>query len=240
MHHSGGERSRGFTTRATATLEPLERRTLMSAAAAGTAAGVVFLDGDGNGRRARREPGVEAVTVYVDLNRNLSLDAGEPAVTTGAGGRYQFTGLAAGSYTVATSPPQDLIAARGGASANLTARRGAKVAPIALLGPGSIGGTVFWDANVDGSLNSSSFGERPLRGIGVYLDLNGDRVRQKSEPVARTDANGRYRFTGLTAGSYHVRTMRKGWQSTAPSWPVSIGADIGWGGVRSIGMFNPS
>ena len=47
------------------------------------------------------EVGLEGWPIYLDLNNNGRLDPGEPAASTDASGRYSFTGLPAGQYTVA-------------------------------------------------------------------------------------------------------------------------------------------
>ncbi len=47
------------------------------------------------------EVGLEGWTIYLDLNNNGRLDPGEPTATTDASGKYSFTGLPAGQYTVA-------------------------------------------------------------------------------------------------------------------------------------------
>ena len=79
--------------------------------------GTVWNDLNGNRSRdvagtgaASSEPGMAGVQVYLDLNNNGQLDAGEPTQLTTADnpvtltineqGQYRFTGLAPGSYTV--------------------------------------------------------------------------------------------------------------------------------------------
>ena len=77
----------------------------------GTIAGEVWQDSDGNGQRDDlNEPGFAGVSVYLDLNDNEQLDAAEPVQTTAADnpntadvdetGRYSFTELAPGQYSV--------------------------------------------------------------------------------------------------------------------------------------------
>ncbi|WP_026733597.1 RHS repeat-associated core domain-containing protein [Fischerella sp. PCC 9605] len=46
------------------------------------------------------EPGLEGVSIYLDLNENGVLDDGEPSQVTDENGQYLFTNLAAGTYTV--------------------------------------------------------------------------------------------------------------------------------------------
>jgi hypothetical protein len=67
----------------------------------GSIAGMVFLDYNANaGPDAPAEPPLGGMTVYLDTNNNGVLDPGETTATTGPDGHYQFTGLAAGTYTV--------------------------------------------------------------------------------------------------------------------------------------------
>jgi uncharacterized delta-60 repeat protein len=79
----------------------------------GTISGTVFHDVNGNGTNdgpAREETALATWTVYLDLNRNGRLDSGEPSTTTGPDGTYRFTGLSAGTYTVAELPPPGWLA----------------------------------------------------------------------------------------------------------------------------------
>lgn len=62
--------------------------------------GVKFDDANGNHTRDAGEKGVDGTTIFVDLNRNNLLDAGEPTTTTGADGSYSFTNLSAGAYVI--------------------------------------------------------------------------------------------------------------------------------------------
>ncbi len=62
--------------------------------------GVKFDDLDGDGQRDSGEPGIAGARIYVDTNRNGTLDAGEPETTTGSDGSYAFAGLTPGAYVV--------------------------------------------------------------------------------------------------------------------------------------------
>lgn len=62
--------------------------------------GVKFDDANGNHTRDAGEAGVGGTTIFVDLNRNNLLDAGEPTTTTGADGSYTFANLSAGAYVI--------------------------------------------------------------------------------------------------------------------------------------------
>jgi hypothetical protein len=66
----------------------------------GKVSGQVFVDYNGNGVAEQGEPGLAGQTVFLDLNNSGQLDPGDPTATTDPNGFYQFTGLAAGTYTV--------------------------------------------------------------------------------------------------------------------------------------------
>ncbi len=78
--------------------ELLEPRNLL----AGTAsiAGTVWNDLDGDGSRGGAEPGLAGVTIYLDLNDNTAVNAGEPTQVTAGNGSYSFANLDAGNYVV--------------------------------------------------------------------------------------------------------------------------------------------
>src|SRR5579871_549077 len=66
----------------------------------GTVRGQVFLDYNGNGQVDKGEPGLAGQTIYLDLKNTGQWDPNDPTTTTDQNGFYQFTGLAAGTYTV--------------------------------------------------------------------------------------------------------------------------------------------
>ena len=63
--------------------------------------GTKWHDLNGDGVRDAEEPGLEGWTIYLDANDNGELDDDETSTETDAEGNYSFTGLAAGTYTVA-------------------------------------------------------------------------------------------------------------------------------------------
>ena len=62
--------------------------------------GSKFNDLDEDGDWDGGEPGIEGWEIYLDMNGNKQLDAGEPNVITDSNGDYEFTGLAPGLYVV--------------------------------------------------------------------------------------------------------------------------------------------
>ncbi len=66
----------------------------------------------------------------------------------------------------------------------------------------AISGTVWYDSNVNATNDA---GDSALSSVIVYADLNGNGVREGSEPFGTTDTNGVYQITSLPAGSYAAR-----------------------------------
>ena len=62
---------------------------------------------DGGESESSIEPGLEGVTIYLDLNDNGELDDNEPSQVTDENGEYSFTGLEAGSYIVREVVPDN-------------------------------------------------------------------------------------------------------------------------------------
>jgi VCBS repeat-containing protein len=177
--------------------------------------GAVFFDANHNGAKDIGERGLSGITVYLDSNNNGSPDAGEPTTVTSAdlfftpgvneAGNYAFTHLVRGNYQVREVVPVDLGATAEAARLNTVA-----VGPLSandvnfanVYRPNEIHGVVFDDTDDDGVYDASEYA-RP--GVGVYIDLNRDDIRDPDEPSTTTSGDGSYSFVGLTPGAYIVR-----------------------------------
>ncbi len=69
-------------------------------------------------------------------------------------------------------------------------------------GTGTITGELSCDSNGNGTIESSEI----ISGATVYLDFNGNRTHEASEPITTTDADGRYVFLDVPTGSHAVVT----------------------------------
>jgi len=78
---------------------------VVAANARGAIHGQVFEDLDGDGMHHIGEFGLAGRSVFLDLNSNSVLDAGEPSTTTDAAGLYEFNNLLPGRYTVVEQSP---------------------------------------------------------------------------------------------------------------------------------------
>jgi hypothetical protein len=203
--------------RVTAHAECLEPRRLMTAPSFGiTVHGRVFEDLDGDGRPGRGEPGLAGVTVT---------NNGAPAAVTGDDSRFRFFAIGA-LATAQAVPPSGLHLTPGDDGIRTLVypggRRNAPVSakPIPLTRTGGITGSVFYDLDGDGVPSPDALG---LRGRPVFLDTNGDRLRQRSEPITRTDRRGNYFFGGLTPGAYRVAVLPGGgWGFNSARSPVQV------------------
>jgi subtilisin-like proprotein convertase family protein/endonuclease/exonuclease/phosphatase family metal-dependent hydrolase len=75
--------------------------------APGSIAGFAWNDVDGDGTWDVGEAGAAGWTIYLDLNANGALGAGEPSTVTASDGSYSFTNLTAGTYVVRQVPQTD-------------------------------------------------------------------------------------------------------------------------------------
>ena len=106
---------------------------------AGSAAGLVFNDIDGDGSRGAAEPVRAGASVRLDLDDDGAADAGEPSTTTAADGRYAFEGLRPGTYALRVIAPAESSctpSATCRAGATVLSGRAAAVADVGLHKPG--------------------------------------------------------------------------------------------------------
>jgi uncharacterized protein (DUF2141 family) len=86
---------------------------------------------------------------------------------------------------------------------------------------GEIRGSKFEDWDGDSKPFETKW-EDGLSGWTIYLDMNNNGILDDGDISTTTKSGGGYRFTGLTAGTYHVREVQKsGWVSTYPSTTAS-------------------
>ncbi len=185
-------------------------------------AGNVFKDLNGNGVKDSNEAGAAGVKVYLDINKDGSLDAGDVAVVTDAMGNYKFANLAAGTYRVREVLPSGykLIAPVAGyfdvAVATAAAVVGKNFADASTVG--TISGIVFNDGNSNGVFDPAELGVGLWQ---VYIDANKDGTFDAGDKLATTDADGNWSFTNLVAGTYSVRVVqRAGTATTTPTGGV--------------------
>lgn len=181
----------------------------------GLISGVIWTDNNVDGIRQIGEPLISGARVFLDLDGNGTLDAGEPSTTTDGNGFYQFPNLVEGTYQVrvdATTLPAGSIQ-----SFDLDGLGTPNVATVTLAPNGvitgvdfgyyqngSIAGVITIDTGVD------KVGDVPQAGVIVQLlDGNGVPVLDGTNNPITTTTNetGAYLFENLPPGDYQVRQI---------------------------------
>jgi uncharacterized repeat protein (TIGR01451 family)/fimbrial isopeptide formation D2 family protein len=194
----------------------------------GSLAGTVYHDRDASGSLTGGDTGLGGVLVTL-----TGTDANGASVTrtttTAPDGSYSFADLLGGNYAVSESQPAGYTSATNtagtsngtvtfdvisdvalGAAVDATSYDYGEVIPTP---PGTtfVTGTVYVDANRDGTLQGGE------TGIGVValalLDANNNVVG-----TTTTNANGSYAFTGIAPGNYAIReTQPLAYGSSTPN-----------------------
>ncbi|RFP13729.1 SdrD B-like domain-containing protein [Duganella sp. BJB475] len=189
----------------------------------------VWFDSNGDGIQQATEAVAKNVVVSLLNDKGVVIATD----TTDAGGLYSFTDVGPGKYSVKFSAPDgytftksnqgsstalDSDADSTGQTAQFSLASGVKdtTRDAGLVKAGSIGDTVWEDANYNGVKDS---GEKGVDGVTVKLyDAAG---ALKGTTV--THDGGQYLFNGLAAGSYKVEvTNGSGWYFTK----TGMGTDV--------------
>ncbi|HDC3337594.1 TPA: fibrinogen-binding adhesin SdrG C-terminal domain-containing protein, partial [Staphylococcus aureus] len=167
----------------------------------------VWEDTNKDGKQDTNEKGIKGVYVILKDSNGKELDR----TTTDENGKYQFTGLGNGTYSVEFSTPAGYTptTANSGTddavdSDGLTTTGVIKDADNMTLDSGfyktpkySLGDYVWYDSNKDGKQDST---EKGIKDVKVTL------LNEKGEVIGttETDENGKYRFDNLDSGKYKV------------------------------------
>ncbi len=196
-------------------LDLLEKRLCLA-----SVSGYVYNDLNANGLRDIGDVAtpLTGITAYLDLNGNKMLDDGEPNQQTSARlGKFEFGGLAEGTYTVRlkltdrftqTAPVEN-----GGRTVAVSGDAHATVDPFGVAVKYRIAGFVYGDANRNGVRDT---GENALlSGQKVYLDTNNNSSLDDGEPTFTTNLDGFW--FNVTPGTYQVRlSVKPGWTQSQP------------------------
>lgn len=200
----------------------------------GSIRGTVWSDLNRNGVRDTNvagdftDPGLQDWTVFIDLNRNLTLDAGEPSALTDVNGGYFFGDLQVGDYEVREILPTGWeVTKYFSDNQTVTVHSGIETPGadfanfnLSTIVPGSISGVVFNDLNGNGVRDVSgtgTFTDPGLSGWTVFLDLNGNGIFDGVDTKATTAGDGSYTLTNVSPGTVSVVEVPvAGFRATAP------------------------
>ena len=208
-----------------------------------TIAGKLYNDADASFNSSDSEAPYAGVTVALlkkDGTPVLDKDGNPVTAVTDAEGKYSFSGLPLGEYTVsvvdptsgplAGTKPTEAYTGRYKTTADVTiAEATGSVIDVnfGFVKPASVGDKVWMDVNRDGIQDAD---EPAMPGVTVTLTrADGSAVTDASgNPVAAvtTDANGQYKFENLLPGDYKVTfTNPAGYEATVSDAGDDRGAD---------------
>ncbi len=178
--------------------------------------GHMFLDYNGNAQIDYDEPGLQGFSMFIDNNRNGIYDPGiDTQFTSDNTGFYSTTNLPPGTYELGQVLPAGFGRSTPGLPTIVTVNEGAVTLVNFGITRGTIYGTVYNDANGNGTLDA---GEAGLANVGIYLDYHGTGVYQSDDYLTHTDANGNYRIGGMAPGTYTVNVIPpSGYAVTSPT-----------------------
>jgi subtilisin family serine protease len=199
---------------------------ISTASGRGTITGTVYHDANGDTIKESTEKQALVATVFLDLNNNAALDAGEPtALSNKRSGVFTFANVAPGTYAVRQIAPRKTRQTYPRKFFSVSVSAG-KTSSGLLFGDtymAFISGVVFNDANSNGVQNA---GEAGIANRRVFLDANGNGRLDSGETSVLSDAGGNVIFNSVAPGHYTIRLVPlSGWSTTnVTSYSVNLKA----------------
>ncbi|MDB5318651.1 MAG: Cna B-type [Phycisphaerales bacterium] len=179
-----------------------------------TITGTKFQDTNGDGIRETGEPGVQNVVLFLDINGNGILDNCERCTVSDANGRYTFTDVAPGTYSVRERVPAGWVRTTTNPGSLTVTTTGANLAggDFGNFQLGKISGVKFQDSNGNGARESTEPG---LAGFTVFMDANGNGTLDSGERTTLTTVGGGFVFYNVGPGAFTLReVVPSGWNQT--------------------------
>jgi ELWxxDGT repeat protein len=203
---------------------------------AGAISGTVFDDVNANAARDPGEAVLPGYKVFIDRNGDGVCNYNEISTRANSKGRYRFDGLPAGTYTVRIvgvlgrrASPSDQYRIRLPADTSVTRNFGRTNLPMLF-------GFVYDDHNANGTIDLGDLG---LRAWTVYIDANQNGALDEGETSAVTNANGKFTFATLAAGTHRLRVVpQANYRQTSPlsGYRTVTLAPTGVSGIPTFGQ----
>lgn len=158
--------------------------------------------------------GVPDLVVFADIDEDRLRGGEEPYAVTRPDGTYDLR-LDAGDYRIRLERPFGYLCVQPPSCVHpLSVTVAPVVADFSVVRQGTVAGTVVEDLTGDG-IDPHDSG---VDGMRIYLDRDGDGVRDAGEPSAASRPGGGYTFLPLQAGEYTVRLdADASWSCFAPA-----------------------
>lgn len=180
--------------------------------------GTSFEDSNADGTLGPADSGAEDFVVYVDLDDDGERDLGEPSDASAADGAWRIDGLLPGTYRVRQLAREEwTCSAPSGCARHVVVAGVANVSGLdfGAWRLGRILGMAYEDSDRDGVRD---VGEPAHPRASIYIDANGNGVRDPSETMTASGVDGSFAFSGLGPGEWTLRqVLAAGVHCSAPS-----------------------
>lgn len=186
-----------------------------------TVSGTVFDDVNQNGGQDLGESGLAGWRIFVDLDDDGVLDAGEASTTSASNGAYTLSmvaGVSGLTTKVRVLPVTGWTAVTPAGGVHVVTVSGGQSLAGRNFGLRALGAVVrgmAWnDIDGDAVLDSGEYG---YSGWTVFADVDNDSILDSNEPRTVTTSGGTYQLIIPTAGSYTIRIpTESAWVNTSP------------------------
>jgi hypothetical protein len=180
----------------------------------------VWRDTNGNGLQDPGEPGISGVTVNLKNSANQVI----ATTTTDANGKYEFSGVFGGTYTVEVDSSSAALngliptLSNVGGGANAATDSNGSPTTVTLTtasdftldfgyvpAPASLAGFVYYDVNNNGIMEPGEAGIP-----GVTVNLTGSNDLGPVSLTTTTNGSGAYSFPNLRPGTYQINELQPG------------------------------
>jgi len=146
----------------------------------GKISGYKFHDSNGNAKWDTSESGLSGWEIFLDTNGNKVWNSSEPKTTTNSSGYYEFTGLAAGSYTITEVQQSGWYQTFPGDEGRYTESLGA-----------------------GGNLTNKNFGNKQISGTLIVIPATADTYASSANPTTNYGSE-----TGFSVGKSSTTVTR--------------------------------